>query len=159
MSFSTCKHQTDSHSRPTQGWTKPSAFGDLNALNEDEWDKCWAVNCKANMHLLRAALPTFNQNEEGGVMLMTSSVAVGCHSPCLLLRLPLLVFLVLFLFYFFHFFFSRQMEHATEMSRIEYSCLPTLTSHLPTYLLTRHLWHRVYTGRQRLWKYNGLLSD
>jgi NAD(P)-dependent dehydrogenase (short-subunit alcohol dehydrogenase family) len=44
-------------------------------MSEAEWDKCWAVNCKANMHLFRNALPTFNANPEGGVFLMTSSIA------------------------------------------------------------------------------------
>ncbi|KAA6410332.1 MAG: alcohol dehydrogenase [Lasallia pustulata] len=57
------------------GWTKLSDFGDLNALSEAEWDKCWAVNVKGNMHLLREAIPTFNANEEGGVFLMSSSIA------------------------------------------------------------------------------------
>ncbi|KAL9122472.1 MAG: hypothetical protein Q9187_000964 [Circinaria calcarea] len=57
------------------GWTKFSEFGDLNALSEEEWDKCWAVNVKGNLHLLREALPTFNANPDGGVFLMTSSVA------------------------------------------------------------------------------------
>lgn len=57
------------------GWTKFATFGDLDALSEAEWDKCWSVNCKGNMHLLRKALPTFNANPDGGVFLMTSSVA------------------------------------------------------------------------------------
>ncbi|KAI4190476.1 MAG: hypothetical protein L6R41_000781 [Letrouitia leprolyta] len=68
------------------GWTKFTNFGDLDALSEEEWDKvcsrrasltrqCWAVNCKGNMHLLRKALPTFNANPDGGVFLMTSSIA------------------------------------------------------------------------------------
>ena len=33
------------------------------------------MNCKANLHLLRKALPTFNANQDGGVFLLTSSVA------------------------------------------------------------------------------------
>ena len=37
--------------------------------------QCWAVNCKANLHIIRKALPTFNANAEGGVFLLTSSVA------------------------------------------------------------------------------------
>lgn len=42
--------------------------------------KCWAVNCKGNLHLFRKALPTFNANPEGGVYLMTSSIAgIGPH--------------------------------------------------------------------------------
>ncbi|KAL6715011.1 hypothetical protein ACLMJK_007272 [Lecanora helva] len=57
------------------GWTKFTTFGDLDALTEEEWDKCWAVNCKSNLHLLRKALPTFNANPDGGVFLVTSSVA------------------------------------------------------------------------------------
>ena len=35
----------------------------------------YAVNCKANLHLLRKALPIFNTNPEGGVFLITASVA------------------------------------------------------------------------------------
>ena len=37
--------------------------------------QCWAVNCKANLHIFRKALPTLNANPEGGVYLLTSSVA------------------------------------------------------------------------------------
>ncbi|KAH8150526.1 uncharacterized protein LAJ45_05222 [Morchella importuna] len=36
---------------------------------------CWNVNAKANLHLLRAAAPTFNANPDGGSMLITSSIA------------------------------------------------------------------------------------
>ncbi|KAL8694742.1 MAG: hypothetical protein Q9218_000668 [Villophora microphyllina] len=50
------------------GWTKFTEFGDLNALSEEEWDK-------GNLHLLRKALPTFNANADGGIFLMTSSIA------------------------------------------------------------------------------------
>ncbi|MCJ1355396.1 MAG: hypothetical protein MMC33_005387 [Icmadophila ericetorum] len=57
------------------GWTKFSVFGDLDALSEEEWDKCWAVNVKGNLHLLREALPTFNANPDGGAFLITSSIA------------------------------------------------------------------------------------
>lgn len=57
------------------GWTKFTNFGDLDALNEADWDKCWAVNCKANLHIFRKALPTLNANADGGVFLLTSSVA------------------------------------------------------------------------------------
>ncbi|KAI9701549.1 MAG: hypothetical protein M1836_001605 [Candelina mexicana] len=64
-----------------KGWTKFSAFDDLSALSEEEWDKCWAVNVKGNLHLLREALPTFNANPEGGVFLMTSSVAGTQFGP------------------------------------------------------------------------------
>ncbi|KAM5458919.1 hypothetical protein McanMca71_001605 [Microsporum canis] len=57
------------------GWTKISQFGDLNALTDDEWDKCWSTNVKANLHLFREAEPTFNANPEGGAFIITSSVA------------------------------------------------------------------------------------
>ncbi|PGH04081.1 hypothetical protein AJ79_07181 [Helicocarpus griseus UAMH5409] len=57
------------------GWTKLARFGDLNGLNEEEWDKCWATNVKANLHIFREAEPTFNANPEGGAFIMTSSTA------------------------------------------------------------------------------------
>jgi NAD(P)-dependent dehydrogenase (short-subunit alcohol dehydrogenase family) len=57
------------------GWTKPAPLGDLDALTEAEWDRCWDVNTKSNLHLLRAALPIFNANDEGGSFLITSSIA------------------------------------------------------------------------------------
>ncbi|KAL2000975.1 hypothetical protein VTN02DRAFT_2376 [Thermoascus thermophilus] len=57
------------------GWTKFAKFGDLNALTEDDWDKCWATNVKGNLHLFREALPTFNANPDGGVFIITSSTA------------------------------------------------------------------------------------
>jgi len=57
------------------GTTKFCAFGDLHTLTDEDWDKCWNVNTKGNMYLLREALPTFNANPEGGVFLMTSSIA------------------------------------------------------------------------------------
>ncbi|KAL1968875.1 hypothetical protein VTN77DRAFT_1236 [Rasamsonia byssochlamydoides] len=57
------------------GWTKFSNFSDLDALTEDEWDKCWATNVKGNLHLFREALPTFNANPEGGVFIISSSIA------------------------------------------------------------------------------------
>ncbi|KAL8674955.1 MAG: hypothetical protein Q9168_000658 [Polycauliona sp. 1 TL-2023] len=50
------------------GWTKMSTFGDLDALSEEEWDR-------GNLHLFRKALPTLNANPEGGVFLLTSSIA------------------------------------------------------------------------------------
>ena len=39
-------------------------------------DKCFAVNIKANVWLLRAALPTFHKNPDGGHLLITGSIAV-----------------------------------------------------------------------------------
>ncbi|KAK5114986.1 hypothetical protein LTR85_010024 [Meristemomyces frigidus] len=57
------------------GWTKFTDFNDLDAMSEEEWDKCYAVNVKGQHALLKAALPTFKKNAEGGVFLITSSVA------------------------------------------------------------------------------------
>ncbi|CRG85345.1 UDP-N-acetylglucosamine transferase subunit alg14 [Talaromyces islandicus] len=57
------------------GYTKMSKFDDLYALEDEDWDKCWAVNVKGHMYTFREALPTFNKNPEGGVFIITSSVA------------------------------------------------------------------------------------
>ncbi|OCK81467.1 NAD(P)-binding protein [Lepidopterella palustris CBS 459.81] len=57
------------------GWTKFAKFSDLDAMAEEDWDKCWAVNVKGQMALLRAAMPTFNENPDGGVFIITSSIA------------------------------------------------------------------------------------
>lgn len=39
--------------------------------------QCWAVNVKGKLALMRAALPTFRANPDGGVFLITSSIAVS----------------------------------------------------------------------------------
>ncbi|PWY76409.1 NADP(+)-dependent dehydrogenase [Aspergillus sclerotioniger CBS 115572] len=57
------------------GWTKITKFGDLDAMDNEDWDKCWSVNVKGHLYLFKAALPTFNANPEGGVFLLTSSIA------------------------------------------------------------------------------------
>ncbi|CAI7564523.1 unnamed protein product [Penicillium discolor] len=57
------------------GWTKMTNFGDLDAMDDDDWDKCWSVNVKSSFYLFKAALPTFNANPEGGVFLITASIA------------------------------------------------------------------------------------
>ncbi|EKV08373.1 Short chain dehydrogenase, putative [Penicillium digitatum] len=57
------------------GWTKMTDFGDLDAMDDDDWDKCWSVNVKSSFYLFKAALPTFNVNPEGGVFLITASIA------------------------------------------------------------------------------------
>jgi len=31
------------------GWTRFSAFDDLDAASEEDWDRCWAVNVKGQM--------------------------------------------------------------------------------------------------------------
>ncbi|KAJ5157476.1 uncharacterized protein N7482_008576 [Penicillium canariense] len=57
------------------GWTKMTNFGDLDAMDDEDWDKCWSINVKSSFHLFKAALPTFNANPEGGVFIITSSTA------------------------------------------------------------------------------------
>ncbi|KAJ5130098.1 uncharacterized protein N7515_006137 [Penicillium bovifimosum] len=57
------------------GWTKITNFADLDAMDDDDWDKCWSVNVKSSFYLFKAALPTFNANPEGGVFLITASTA------------------------------------------------------------------------------------
>ncbi|ORX92899.1 short chain dehydrogenase/reductase [Clohesyomyces aquaticus] len=57
------------------GWTKFTQFGDLDAMNEEEWDRCWSANVKGPLALFKAAKDTFNSNPEGGVFLITSSIA------------------------------------------------------------------------------------
>ncbi|KAL6234658.1 hypothetical protein BDW75DRAFT_230951 [Aspergillus navahoensis] len=58
------------------GWTKVARFEGLHALDEAEWDKCWACNVKSNLYLFREALSTFKSNPEGGIFNATSSIAV-----------------------------------------------------------------------------------
>jgi NAD(P)-dependent dehydrogenase (short-subunit alcohol dehydrogenase family) len=58
----------------SQGYTRFSTFEDLNAPTVDDWDTCFAVNVKAQTHLLKEASATFNANPEGGVFVMTSSI-------------------------------------------------------------------------------------
>ncbi|EEP77066.1 conserved hypothetical protein [Uncinocarpus reesii 1704] len=57
------------------GWTRVSNFADLDALTDDEWDRCWTTNVKANLHLFRAAKPTLDANPDGGAFIITSSTA------------------------------------------------------------------------------------
>ena len=38
------------------------------------------MNVKGNLHLLREALPTFKENPDGGVFLITSSIAVNADA-------------------------------------------------------------------------------
>ncbi|WYZ42150.1 hypothetical protein EsH8_V_001045 [Colletotrichum jinshuiense] len=57
------------------GWTLFSDFKDLNALSIEEWNKCWATNTLCHLQLMQAAGPIFNANAEGGVYLISSSIA------------------------------------------------------------------------------------
>jgi NAD(P)-dependent dehydrogenase (short-subunit alcohol dehydrogenase family) len=58
-----------------KGFTRFSPFSDLSAPTEEDWDTCYAVNVKAQIHLIKAALPTFNSNPEGGAFIITSSIS------------------------------------------------------------------------------------
>jgi len=57
------------------GWTKFEKFGDLTGMPDDEWNKCWATNVMQHLQLMRDAKPIFDQNPDGGVYLITSSIA------------------------------------------------------------------------------------
>lgn len=57
------------------GWTRFAGFGDLNDLSLEEWNKCWQCNVMAHLQLLQVAKPIFDENEEGGAYIITSSVA------------------------------------------------------------------------------------
>jgi NAD(P)-dependent dehydrogenase (short-subunit alcohol dehydrogenase family) len=58
-----------------QGYTRFSNFADLSAPTAADWDTCFAVNVRAQTHLLHAALATFNANPDGGSFIVTSSIA------------------------------------------------------------------------------------
>jgi NAD(P)-dependent dehydrogenase (short-subunit alcohol dehydrogenase family) len=57
------------------GHTRFIPFADLHGPTSEDWDTCFAVNVKAQPLLFRAALSTFNANPEGGVFILTSSIA------------------------------------------------------------------------------------
>ena len=57
------------------GWTRFSDFADLDALSDEEWDRCWRTNVLGVKALVSSAMPTFEANAEGGVVLVTSSIA------------------------------------------------------------------------------------
>lgn len=58
-----------------EGYTRFANFADLNDSTVEDWDLCYAVNVKAHMFLMREALATFNKNADGGVFIITSSIA------------------------------------------------------------------------------------
>jgi len=57
------------------GWTRFSNFADLGSMSDDEWNKCWHAQVLGPKKFVQEALPTFKQNPEGGVMIITSSIA------------------------------------------------------------------------------------
>lgn len=57
------------------GWTRFSNFADLASMADDEWNKCWMTNVMGPKRYVQEAMPTFNANAEGGVVIITSSIA------------------------------------------------------------------------------------
>ncbi|KAJ5760162.1 hypothetical protein N7520_007318 [Penicillium odoratum] len=57
------------------GWTKVVNFGDLDAMDDDDWDKCWNINVKSSFYLFKAAKSTLDANPEGGAFIITASTA------------------------------------------------------------------------------------
>ena len=57
------------------GWTRFSDFNDLDSMSDEEWDKCWHTNVLGVKRYVMEALPTFKHNPEGGVVIITSSIA------------------------------------------------------------------------------------
>jgi NAD(P)-dependent dehydrogenase (short-subunit alcohol dehydrogenase family) len=64
-----------SETNTVKGHTRFSNFADLNDPTVEDWDLCYAVNVKAHVFLMREALATFNANLDGGVFIITSSIA------------------------------------------------------------------------------------
>lgn len=57
------------------GWTRMIAFNDLEAIEDEDLDRCYSMNVKSHFYLFRAAKPHFDKNAEGGSFIITSSSA------------------------------------------------------------------------------------
>lgn len=57
------------------GWTRFSDFADLGSMSDEEWTKCWNTNVLGPKKFVQEALPTFKKNPEGGVVIITGSIA------------------------------------------------------------------------------------
>ncbi|QKX61759.1 uncharacterized protein TRUGW13939_08915 [Talaromyces rugulosus] len=57
------------------GWTRFAKPGDIYDLSLDEWNRCWQANVMSHLQLMQAAKPILEQNADGGVYLLTSSIA------------------------------------------------------------------------------------
>lgn len=57
------------------GWTRFSKVGDIYDLSNDEWNKCWQTNVMSHLQLMQEAVPIMKANPDGGVYLLTSSIA------------------------------------------------------------------------------------
>ncbi|CZR60146.1 probable dehydrogenases with different specificities (related to short-chain alcohol dehydrogenases) [Phialocephala subalpina] len=57
------------------GWTRMTKHGDIYDMSYDEWNKCWAINVMSHLQLMQEVVPIFKANPDGGVYLITSSIA------------------------------------------------------------------------------------
>ena len=57
------------------GWTRFSDFADLDSMSDDEWNRCWNAQVMGPKKYVQEALPHFKKNPEGGVVIITSSIA------------------------------------------------------------------------------------
>lgn len=57
------------------GWTRFSDFADLDSMEDHEWTRCWTAQVLSPKKYIQEALPYFKKNPEGGVVIITSSVA------------------------------------------------------------------------------------
>ena len=57
------------------GWTRFSDFADLGSMSDDEWNKCWNTNVMGPKKYVQEAMPTFLKNPDGGVVIITGSIA------------------------------------------------------------------------------------
>ena len=44
-------------------------------MSDEEWTKCWNTNVLGPKRYVQEAMPTFKKNPEGGVVIITSSIA------------------------------------------------------------------------------------
>lgn len=57
------------------GWTRFSDFADLDSMSDEEWNRCWNAQVMGPKKCVQEALPHFKKNEEGGCVIITSSIA------------------------------------------------------------------------------------
>ncbi|KAE8150883.1 hypothetical protein BDV25DRAFT_104374 [Aspergillus avenaceus] len=59
------------------GWTRFTRPGDIYDMSHDEWNKCWNANVMSHLQLMQTAKPILSKNPDGGVYIMTSSIAAS----------------------------------------------------------------------------------
>jgi len=59
------------------GWTQFVPAGDLEALTDDIWDRCWGVNVKGAFYCVRAVVPLMRARGGGAIVNIAS--AAGIH--------------------------------------------------------------------------------